>query len=102
MEESVAASYRVRESITLTALESARVRKYEEGFLAGETKARDKIAGKSKRRAHEVLIIDRSDPSVTIKCHEVQEFDGADQPVGEPHKHTNTSPAKRRPRRAQR
>ncbi len=47
--------------------------------------------------AHEVLEIDRSDPSVTVKRHRVweQQPDGSWEFV---HEHTVTWPAKRRPR----
>lgn len=85
----------VSDSINL--LESLKLRKFEDGFMVGETLSRDKIAGQTKRRANEVLVIDRSDRKVTRKYHCVQEYDEFGQPVGPPHEHTEVSPAKRRP-----
>jgi hypothetical protein len=36
--------------------------------MVGETISRDKIAGKTKQRAHELLTIDCSDPNLTVRC----------------------------------
>ena len=87
----------VFDSINL--LEAARIKKFEEGRLVGETKSRDKISGKTKLRTNELLAFDRSDPNVTTKYHFVQEYDATGQPVGEPHEHTESFPAKRIRRR---
>jgi hypothetical protein len=77
-------------------LESAKLRRFEGGFMLGETNSRDKISRRSKLRAHELLVIDRSDPHVTVKYHHVQEYDAAGQPVGAPHEHRETFLARRR------
>src|SRR5712691_5576665 len=89
----------VNESESITLLEAVKIRKFEDGFMLGETISRDKIAGKTKRRAHELLTVDHSDPNLTVKYHHVQEYDRAGQPVGEPHEHVQAFPAKRRPPR---
>ena len=83
----------------ISVLEGAKLKKFEDGFLVGETTSRDKISGQSKRLAHELLVIDHSDPEVTVKYHYVQEYDAAGRPVGAAHEHRETFPAKRRPRR---
>jgi hypothetical protein len=79
-------------------LEAVKIRKFEDGFLVGETKSKEKISGETKRSAHEMLTIDRSDPAFTVKYHRVQEFDQNGNPVGEPHEHTERFPSKRRRR----
>lgn len=81
-------------------LEAVKIRKFEEGFTVGETNSKEKISGKTKRRAHETLAIDRSDPDKTVKYHLVQEYDEEDNPVGELHEHTQTSPSKHRRHKA--
>ena len=95
MEQPKAITVEVFDSITL--LEGVRVRKFEEGFVVGEAKSREKISGKTKRRAAEIQTIDRSDPGYTVKYHRVEEFDQNGNPVGEPHEHTEHFPSKRRP-----
>jgi hypothetical protein len=97
MDEPKTLTINVSDSITL--LEAIKLRKFEDGFMVGETISRDKIAGKTKQRAHELLTIDRSDPNLTVKYHYVQEYDPAGQPVGVPHEHLRAFPAKRRPPR---
>ena len=87
------------DQMSLGVLESAKVRKSEDSLLVGETTSREKIAGQSKRRAREVLDIDRSQPDVTIKQHHVQEYADAGNPVGEPPEHRDVYPVKRRPRK---
>src|SRR5258705_1341846 len=57
--------------------ESTRIKKIENGRVVGESRSRDKISGKTKRRTHDLLSFDRSDPDVTVKHHHVQEFDAA-------------------------
>jgi hypothetical protein len=78
-------------------LEAVTIRKFEDGFMVGETKSKEKISGETKRLAHEMLTIDRSDPAKTVKYHRVQEFDEDGNPVGELHEHTRISLSKRRP-----
>jgi len=96
MEHPKALTIEVFEPITI--LECVKIRKFEEGFMVGETTSREKIAGKTKQRAQEILTIDRSDSACTVKFHRVQEFDQNGSPVGEPHEHTERFPSKRRPR----
>jgi hypothetical protein len=60
MEQPTARVINVFEPVTV--LESAKLRRFEGGFMLGETTSRDKISRRSKRRAHELLVIDRSDP----------------------------------------
>ena len=79
-------------------LEAVKIRKFEDGFMVGKTNSKEKISGKTKRPAHEMLTIDRSDPAKTVKYHRVQEYDEKGNPVGEPHEHTECFPSKRRPR----
>src|SRR5882672_10499808 len=64
-------------------LETVKIRKFEDGFLVGETKSREKISGKTKQRAHEMLTIDRSDHVKTVKHHRVQEYDEKGNAVGD-------------------
>ena len=97
MEEPQPFTIDVFDSVT-TVLEAVKLRKFEDGFMVGETISRDKIADKSKLRAHEILTIDRSDPARTVKYHRVQEYDARGNPAGEPHEHTEIFQAKRRPR----
>jgi hypothetical protein len=79
-------------------LEALTLRKFEDGFMVGKTKSKDKISGETKLLAHEMLTIDRSDPAETVKYHRVQEFDHDGKPVGKLHEHTDRFPSKRRPR----
>ena len=95
MEEPTSLTVEVFESVHI--LEAVKIRKLENGFKIGETKSREKISGKTKRRAAEILTINRSDPAYTVKYHRVQEFDQNGNPVGEPHEHTEYFPSKRRP-----
>ncbi len=88
-------SVEVSEAVKL--LEQVKIRKMQDGFMIGETVSREKISGKSKRLTHEILSIDRSNPSQTVKHHRVQELDEKGDPIGDLHEHTNSSPAKRRP-----
>jgi hypothetical protein len=81
-------------------LEALKIRKFEDGFMVGETNSKDKISGKTKRPAHEMLTIDRSDPTKTVKYHRVQEYDEKGNPIGNLHEHTKISPAKHRPPKA--
>jgi hypothetical protein len=96
MEEHTPLTIEVFESVRI--LEAVKIRKFEDGFMVGETKSKEKISGKTKRPAHEMLMIDRSDPAHTVKYHHVQEFDQDGRPVGKPHEHTERYPSKRRPR----
>jgi hypothetical protein len=66
------------------------------GFKMGWTTTREKISGKTRRRAREVLSFDRTDPHATWKLHHVEEINehGEAEVV---HHHEETYPAKRRP-----
>lgn len=77
-------------------LEAVKIQKFEDGFMVGETNSKEKISGKTKRPAHEILTIDRSDPTKTVKYHRVQEFDEQGNPLGDLHEHTEISPSRHR------
>jgi hypothetical protein len=96
MREPTPLAIEVFESVHI--LEAVMIRKFEDGFMVGETKSKEKISGETKLPAHKLLTIDRSDPACTVKYHRVQEFDQDGNPVGEPHEHTERFPSKRRPR----
>jgi hypothetical protein len=81
-------------------LEGVKIRKFEDGFMVGEANSKEKISGKTKRPAHEMLTIDRSDPAKTVKYHRVQEYDEKSNAVSDLHKHTEISPSKHRPPKA--
>jgi len=95
MENPTPLTVEVFESIRV--IEAVKIRKFEDGFMVGETTSREKLAGKTKQRAHEILTIDRSDPTKTVKYRRVQEYDERGNPVDGPHEHTDIFPAKRRP-----
>lgn len=65
-----AAPVEVFESVRI--IEAMKIRKFEDGFMVGETKTKEKISGETKRPAHEMLTIDRSDLAYTVKYHRVQ------------------------------
>ena len=98
--------FRVNQPIPLTVevfesvqiLEAVKIRKFEDGFMVGKTNSETKISGETKRLTHEMLTIDRSDPTQTVKYHRVQEFDHDGNPIGKLHEHTERFPSKRRPR----
>lgn len=98
MEHPKALIIEVFEPIPITILEGVKIRKFEDGFMVAETKSREKIAGKTKQRAQEILTIDRSDSAKTVKYRRVQEYDEKGNPVGDLHEHTEISTSKRRPR----
>ena len=95
MREPTLLTVEVFESVRI--LEAVKIRKFEDGFIVGETKSKEKISGETKRPAHEMLTIDRSDPAYTVKYHRVQEHDEKGNPMGDLHEHTEISPAKHRP-----
>ncbi len=45
------------------------------GFILGTTVVREKISGKTKRRANESLSYNRTNPGFTEKIHHVEEID---------------------------
>jgi hypothetical protein len=47
------------------------------GFLKFESKSRNKISHKTKRRAQETIAIDRTNPQFTKKLHHVEEINEA-------------------------
>ena len=48
-------------------LEAVKIRKFEDGFMVGETKSKEMMSGETKRLAHGILTIDRSNPAETVK-----------------------------------
>jgi hypothetical protein len=81
----------------ITVLDGLRLDLWEGLFRKVRNTVKEKIAGASQRRAHQVLTIDRTDPDLTVKYHRVQEYDDAGHAAGDPHEHIQTFPARRRP-----
>jgi len=65
------------------------------GFVKIETLEREKFAGKSRRKAKELLEIDRSDPQYTRKHHLVKELNEHGE-FETKHNESKESPAKHR------
>ena len=70
--------------------------KDKKGRIQFQSKDRNKISGTTKRKAHETMIFDRTDPKFTKKFHHVEEINENNQPEVVHHEET-VYPAKRRP-----
>jgi hypothetical protein len=67
------------------------------GFMLLESRYREKVSGKTKRRATETMVIDRRNPSFTRKVHRVEEMNEAGNAVLV-HDENELYPSRRRPR----
>ena len=91
-------NYYVEAKVAIGLLASIEVKhKDEKGFLKFESKDRNKISGTTKRKTHETMIFDRTDPKCTKKFHHVEEIDENNQPEVVHHEET-IYPAKHRPK----
>ena len=70
--------------------------KDEKGSIRFQSKDKNKISGTTKRKTHETMLFDRTDPKFTKKFHHVEEINEDNKPEVVHHEEA-IYPAKRRP-----